>query len=137
MRVAIAIILIFVALVGGVTCLQVYLSTRKRFWFGLILPVLGIAFFLLSLFLAMPIFNSVIDMAPYSQSLGQPIDRTYVKSTVYTTMAVLYNLPTVGLFITLAICRYCMYATRKQVIAELNAQIVPPTQYSQTNDHSN
>ncbi len=148
MRVAIALILIFVALVGGVTCLQIFLSTRKHFWFGLILPVLSLAFFMFCLFLLIPIFESTLPVTSYSPA-SPFVDASFVKNTVFIITAVLYNIPTVGLLITLATCRYCMHMTRKQVISELNAQIVsdiplpplapaaPTVQDNQSNDHSN
>ena len=83
-------ILVLITVLGAVIGLQIFLSTRKNKWFGLILPIISFLFALLIVPLNMMVPASGMDM-----------------SFIFTMLLafLIYNIPTILNLVIYIICR--------------------------------
>ena len=83
-------ILVLIAVLAAVICLQIFLSTRKNKWFGLILPIISFLFAVLIVPLNM--------MAP-----AGGVDMSFIFTMLLAF--VIYNIPTILFFTIYIVCR--------------------------------
>lgn len=109
-------IVIYLAVIAGVICLQIFLSKRQNRWFGLILPMMVFLFSLIAV-LSFPAFSTqgkltvqeissdgtVIEETIVSQQ--EPVEHMGTTISRAVTVFILYNIPTVLLLAIYFACR--------------------------------